>query len=340
MLLTIVVPCYNEEAVLPETARRLVALLRDLCERGRIDTSSHIILVDDGSQDRTWYLTEMLCQEYPELRGIKLSRNRGHQRALLAGLHRSRSDVTISIDADLQDDLSAIEKMLDAYASGAEIVFGVRKSRDSDTWFKRVSAEAYYKLLARMGVEVVFNHADYRLLGRRALDALRQYGESNLFLRGIVPQLGFETATVEYDRGERWAGESKYPLRKMLALAWDGITSFSAAPLRLITGLGVIVSLGSFGVALWALIIRLFSESAVPGWASTVVPLYFLGGVQLLSLGIIGEYLAKIYVETKRRPQFFVDAEAGSRKNDPVTEHPASATKPWRASAPIDYMAD
>lgn len=340
MLLTIVVPCYNEEAVLPETARRLVALLRDLRERGRIDPSSHVILIDDGSQDRTWYLTEMLCQQYPELRGIKLSRNRGHQRALLAGLHRARGDATISVDADLQDDLHAIDKMLDAYTDGAEVVYGVRKRRNSDTLFKRLSAEIYYKLLARMGVEVIFNHADYRLLGRRALNALRQYGESNLFLRGIVPQLGFKTSVVEYDRCERWAGESKYPLRKMLALAWDGITSFSAVPLRLITGLGVIVSLGSFGVALWALIIRLFSDSAVPGWASTVVPLYFLGGVQLLSLGIIGEYLAKIYVETKHRPPFFVDAEAGSWKDEPVTEQPASATRPWRAPAPIDHMPD
>lgn len=312
MLLTLVVPCYNEEAVLAETAQRLVALITDLRERKYIDPSSHVIFVDDGSTDDTWSVVQRMCRQHDEIRGMKLSRNRGHQWALFAGLHRSPGDATISVDADLQDDLMAIEKMLEAYVEGAEIVYGVRKCRDTDTWFKRWSAEVYYKLLARMGVEIIFNHADYRLLGRRALKALRQYNERNLFLRGIVPQLGFKAAIVEYERGERWAGESKYPLRKMLALAWDGITSFSAVPLRLITGVGVFVSLGSFAVALWALIVRLFSDTAVPGWASTVVPLYFLGGVQLLSLGIIGEYLAKIYVETKHRPQYFIDAYSGN----------------------------
>ncbi len=309
--LSIVVPCYNEEAVLPETIRRLDALLDDLVARGRITESSRAIFVDDGSRDRTWQIVQEASAQGGMIAGLKLSRNRGHQYAMLAGLLRAPGDAVISVDADLQDDLGAIEKMIDAHSKGADIVYGVRGRRTTDTRFKRMSAEGYYRLLAMMGVEVVFNHADYRLLSRRALDALKQYDESNLFLRAIIPQLGFPSAVVTYDRAERFAGESKYPLKKMLALAWQGVTSFSAMPLRMITTAGVLISLGSFAVVIWALWIRFFGQQAVPGWASTVVPLYFLGGVQLLCIGIIGEYLAKIYAETKRRPRYFIESELG-----------------------------
>ena len=268
-------------------------------------------LVDDGSRDRTWALIEAAAQASPLVTGLKLSRNRGHQAALMAGLMNADADAVISVDADLQDDLAAIEAMVDAHAGGADVVYGVRRRRDADTFLKRTSAEAYYRLLNLLGVEVVFNHADYRLLSRRVLAALASYRESNLFLRGIIPQLGFPSAIVTYDRAERFAGESKYPLRKMLSFAWQGVTSFSAAPLRLITTIGVLVSAGSFGVAAWALWLRLFTSDAVPGWTSTVVPMYFLGGVQLLCIGIIGEYLAKIYLEVKRRPAYFVEQRVG-----------------------------
>lgn len=311
MRLSIVVPCYNEEAVLPETISRLGALKRELIADQHIAPDSEIILVDDGSRDRTWALIEQASAADPCVRGIKLSRNRGHQAALIAGLFGAEGDAVVSVDADLQDDLNAIREMVAACGKGADVVYGVRKRRDTDTFFKRFTAESYYKLLDVLGVEIVFNHADYRLLSRRALEALKQYGESNLFLRGIIPQLGFPSAIVYYDRAERFAGESKYPLKKMLAFAWQGVTSFSAAPLRAITGLGVAVSVASFVVALWALWVRLFSESAVPGWASTVVPMFFLAGIQLLCIGIIGEYLAKIYLEVKRRPAYFVEKTSG-----------------------------
>ncbi|NMF96736.1 glycosyltransferase family 2 protein [Aromatoleum toluolicum] len=324
MILSVVVPCYNEEAVLPETARRLLALLNELVGDGRIASGSHVIFVDDGSRDRTWPLIEELSSLHSCVRGLKLSRNRGHQNALLAGLFAAEGDAVVTVDADLQDDLGAIVEMLVAHAHGAEVVYGVRKHRSTDTLFKRFTAEAYYRMVARMGVEIIFNHADYRLLGRRALEALRQFGESNLFLRGIIPQLGFPSAIVYYDRAERFAGESKYPLGKMLAFAWQGVTSFSAAPLRMITGLGVLISLASFAVTIWAVWIRLFSDSAVPGWASTVVPMYLLGGVQLLCIGIIGEYLAKIYMETKRRPQFFVERYSGAWPGGDTACRPAA----------------
>lgn len=313
MELSIVIPCYNEEEVLPETIRRMVALLDDLAARGKVGPDSRVVLVDDGSRDRTWSIIANASRHHARISGLKLSRNRGHQYAMMAGLFRATGDAVISIDADLQDDLGAIEKMLDAHAGGADIVYGVRAQRTVDTWFKRVTAEGYYRVLDMMGVEVVFNHADYRLLSRRALEALKQYDESNLFLRAIIPQLGFPSAVVTYDRAERFAGESKYPLKKMLALAWQGITSFSAMPLRMITTVGVLISLSSFAVVLWALWVRLFQDQAIPGWASTVVPMYFLGGVQLLCIGIIGEYLAKIYLETKRRPRYFIETELNLR---------------------------
>jgi glycosyltransferase involved in cell wall biosynthesis len=311
MILAVIVPCYDEQTVLPETAARLAALVAGLCERGTVSTGSHVLFVDDGSHDGTWAIIEALAQESSVFRGLKLSRNFGHQNALMAGLLNSTADVTISVDADLQDDLAAIEAMIEAHAAGADIVYGVRQSRISDTWFKRWTAQGYYWLLERFGVKIVYNHADYRLMSRRAIAALARYGESNLFLRGIIPQLGFPSSVVHYSRAERFAGESKYPLRKMLALAWQGITSFSSTPLRLITAIGVFVSLGSLGFSAWALWIRLFTNDAVPGWTSTVVPLYFLGGVQLLSIGILGEYVAKIYSEAKRRPAFFVERQVG-----------------------------
>lgn len=312
-LLSIVVPCFNEQEVLPETAKRLLVLIEHLQAQGKIGGNSHVVFVDDGSRDKTWSIIEKLTAAHPAIRGIKLSRNHGHQNALLAGLFSATGDIVVSVDADLQDDLAAIEHMVDAHKGGADVVYGVRKRRDSDTIFKRFSAKCYYRLLEFMGVEIVFNHADYRLLSRRVIEGLKQYGETNLFLRGIIPQLGFPSSVVYYDRAERFAGESKYPLRRMLTFAWEGITSFSAAPLRLITGLGVLISLCTFAVILWALWIRLFTDQAVPGWASTVVPVFLLGGVQLLCIGIIGEYLAKIYLETKRRPHFFIEKISQNR---------------------------
>ena len=305
--LSIVLPCYNEEAVLPETAKRLVALLGELRAKNKINSQSTIWFVDDGSRDRTWQIIEELSTKHNAVRGIKLSRNRGHQNALVAGLLNADGDAIISVDADLQDDLGAIESMVEAFASGNDIVYGVRESRRTDSFFKRFTAEGYYRLLAAMGVDLVFNHADYRLMSRRAIEALRSYPEVNLFLRGIIPQMGYPSTSVYYDRAERYAGESKYPLRKMLSFAWQGITSFSVLPLRMITGLGLLISLGSIGVSLWAIGVRLFTSEAIPGWASTVVPIYLLGGIQLLCIGIIGEYQAKIYLETKRRPPFLVD---------------------------------
>ena len=307
MQLSVVVPCYNEEPVLNETAERLSALLAGLTAQGKIGAGSAVYFVDDGSRDGTWALIERLAQQRPCIHGIKLSRNRGHQLALLAGLMSVEGDAVITVDADLQDDLGAIVPMIDAFAAGADIVYGVRSDRRSDSFLKRWTAERYYALLAGFGVEIVFNHADYRLLSRRAIDALSQYREVNVFLRGLIPQLGFSTSIVHYDRAKRFAGESKYPVNKMFMLAWDGVTSFSAVPLRLITKLGFVISLGSLAVGLWALGVRLFTERAVPGWASTVAPIYFLGGIQLLSIGIIGEYVAKNYLESKQRPRFFID---------------------------------
>jgi glycosyltransferase involved in cell wall biosynthesis len=305
--LAVVVPCYNEEQVLPETAHRLSELLQGLIDAGKVSGDSHICFVDDGSRDRTWALIEQLSPANPMIKGIKLSRNRGHQNALLCGLMNAEGDVVISMDADLQDDLSAIADMLEAQAQGCDVVYGVRSQRDTDTFFKRFTAHAYYKLLRTMGVDVVFDHADYRLLTRRAIEALREYEESNLFLRGIIPTLGFNSAKVYYERRERFAGESKYPLHKMLGLAFEGITSFSPLPLRMIAALGIVVTVISAFLGLWTIAVRLFTDTAVPGWASTVVPVYFLGGLQLLGIGVIGEYLAKVYMEVKRRPRYIIE---------------------------------
>lgn len=310
--LGIVVPCFNEEDVLGETAGRLLTLLSQMREIGLIGERSAVYYIDDGSSDGTWELIEQLTEAHAEICGIRLSRNCGHQNALLCGLMTASGDMLISVDADLQDDLDVIPKMVELYREGHEIVYGVRKRRDTDTFFKRFTAEAYYKFMAALGVDMVYNHADYRLLSRRALEALSQYQEANLFLRGLVRLLGYKSATVEYDRAERFAGESKYTVRKMLSFAWQGVTSFSTGPLRLITVMGAVVSLASIALGLWGFGVSLFTDKALPGWASTVVPIYFLGGVQLLCLGVIGEYVAKIYMESKRRPRFHVDTLSGS----------------------------
>jgi glycosyltransferase involved in cell wall biosynthesis len=281
-----------------------------LCEANKISADSAVYLVDDGSRDDTWQLIRAGAAEDPRIRGIKLSRNRGHQSALLAGLEAAQGDALISIDADLQDDLAVIEKMVDLHIAGVDIVYGVRESRKADGIFKRATAEFYYRILSRMGVQIVFNHADYRLMSRRAIKALMAYSEVNLFLRGIVPQLGYTTAIVTYDRKERFAGESKYPLRKMIGLAVDGVTSFSVVPLRLIAGLGFAISLFSLLMIVWVILGKILLHSVMPGWASSVIPIYLLGGIQLLSVGVIGEYVGKIYLETKRRPRYFVEEEA------------------------------
>lgn len=312
-VLSLVLPCYNEEEVLPETTRRLGELLARLKASGEIAEESAVFYVDDGSRDRTWNMIREYADQHVDICGIKLSRNRGHQNALLCGLMSTPGDVLISLDADLQDDLEAIPKMVAAYRAGNEIVFAVRSKREKDTVMKRFTAQGYYKLLAFLGVQIVYNHADFRLLSRRAVETLREYDETHLFLRALILQLGFKTATVEFERAERFAGESKYPLRKMLALAWQGITSFTAYPLRLITGAGVVVSAGSLILASWAFGVRIFTDDALPGWASVVIPMYFLGGVQLLSLGIIGEYLAKVYESSKKRPRFHVETVCGER---------------------------
>lgn len=305
--LAIVVPCFNEEEVLPETVARLCGQVNRMKEEGGVREDSAIVFVDDGSRDRTWDLISDYAGRIPGVHGMKLSRNRGHQNALLAGLHHVAGDAVISVDADLQDDIEKMSDMVDAYREGAEIVYGVRNARETDGWFKRWTAENYYRLLNRMGVELVHNHADFRLLGRQALDALKEYGEVNLFLRGVIPTLGFPSATVEYARRARMAGESKYPLFKMIALAAQGVTSFSPIPLRLIAGLGFLVSFASLCLMVWALVVRIFNADAVPGWASSVIPIYFIGGIQLLSVGVVGEYISKIYLETKRRPRFVVE---------------------------------
>jgi polyisoprenyl-phosphate glycosyltransferase len=304
--LGIVIPCYNEEEVLPETVKQLTALMQEMEQEQLIDSGSAIWFVDDGSKDKTWSLIENYVGTNHYIRGLKLARNRGHQNALLAGLENATGDVLISIDADLQDDIYVIKAMMQEYHKGIDIVYGVRKAREQDTVFKRMTAEGYYHLLGKMGVNIVFNHADFRLMSRRAIESLKQYEEVNLFLRGIIPTIGFPSSVVEYDRAARFAGESKYPLKKMLALAADGITSFSAVPLRLIAALGFIIFLLSVALSVWVFFVKLFTNHAMPGWASSVLPMYLLGGIQLLSIGVLGEYVAKMYMETKKRPRYFI----------------------------------
>lgn len=305
--LYIVVPCYNEEAVLPETAKRLKEKLESLIFLGQVSSKSRILFINDGSKDRTWELIAQLHAGSPLFSGVNLTRNRGHQNALLAGLMtaRERADLVISMDADLQDDVNAVDAMVAKYHEGCDIVYGVRASRKKDSFFKRFTAEGFYRLMNLMGANLVFNHADYRLMSKAALDALAEFKEVNLFLRGMVPMLGFTTATVEYERGARFAGESKYPLRKMLSFAMEGITSLSVKPIRWITALGVLIFLVSIGMLI-AFIVQWAQGATVAGWASVICSVWAIGGLMLLALGIIGEYVGKVYLETKARPRFLI----------------------------------
>jgi len=305
--LYIVVPCYNEEEVLPETSRRLKEKMESLQAAGKISDRSRVLLVNDGSKDRTWELIQQLHQTDKLFSGVNLSRNRGHQNALLAGLMtaKDRCDMAISMDADLQDDIGAVDAMVDQYYAGCDIVYGVRSSRAKDTFFKRFTAEGFYRLMNFMGAETVFNHADYRLMSRRALEGLEQFREVNLFLRGIVPMIGYPTGTVEYERGERFAGESKYPLKKMLSFAMEGITSLSTKPIRYITALGFLIFLVSIAMLIYS-VVRWATGETIIGWASVICSVWAIGGLILLSLGVIGEYIGKIYLETKERPRFLI----------------------------------
>ena len=303
----IVVPCFNEDAVLPETIRRLCQLLDQLTQAGSIAPTSRVCFVDDGSRDSTWSIIEQAAGQSGQVTGIKLSRNQGHQNALLAGLFTADGDVLISLDADLQDDIRAIPAMIDEYARGTDIVYGVRSDRSSDSRFKRATAACFYGLMRWLGAESLSNHADFRLMSRRSIEALKLFGEVNLFLRGIMPLVGFRTAVVKYERQERFAGSTKYPFVKMLSLALNAITSFSVVPLRLITAVGFIVFSFSALMVFWTLWVRFFTNEAVPGWTSTTLPIYLLGGLQILCLGIIGEYLGKMYQEAKNRPRYIIE---------------------------------
>ena len=305
--LYIVVPCYNEQEVLPETSKRLKAKLEQLITAGKISEKSRVLFVNDGSKDRTWEIISALHQQSPLFCGVDLTRNRGHQNALLAGLMtaKDKADAVISMDADLQDDVEAVDQMVDKFLEGVDIVYGVRSSRKKDSFFKRTTAEGFYRVMNALGAETVFNHADYRLMSKRALEGLEQFREVNLFLRGIVPMIGYRTDVVEYERGERFAGESKYPLKKMLSFAMEGVTSLSVKPLRMITGLGFLIFLVSlvmivYNLARWAM------GATVTGWASLACSLWALGGLILLAMGVVGEYVGTIYLETKGRPRFLI----------------------------------
>ncbi len=315
-ILYIVIPCYNEQEVLPITAPQFLQKLQDLTDAGKISGESRVLFVNDGSRDETWNIICSLARQDARFIGISQSRNRGHQNAVLAGLMeaKDRCDITISIDCDGQDDLNAMDEMVDRYLEGYDVVYGVRSSRETDSFFKRFTAQSFYKLLSSMGAEVVYNHADYRLMSARVLKEFANFREVNLFLRGLVPLVGFRSTTVSYSRAERLAGESHYPLKKMLALAVDGITSLSVKPLRLITGFGAFVALISFIGCIWALITAVCGK-AVPGWASTTCIVCFVSGVQLLGLGIIGEYIGKIYLETKDRPRYIISERTENIQN-------------------------
>ena len=306
--LYLVIPCYNEEEVLPETAKRLNRLF-DAMEAGDlISGESRIVFVDDGSRDRTWELISSLSTDYPRFRGIKLAKNAGHQNALLAGLMtvKNECDCAITIDADLQDDIEVIPQFIRKFDEGCDVVYGARNDRTTDTFFKRTTAVGFYKFMKAMGVDVVYNHADYRLMSRRALEALSEFSEVNLFLRGLVPLVGYKSDIVYYQRGERFAGESKYPLKKMLSFAFDGITSFSIKPIRLVWSVGAVISILAIVAAIYTLIAKFWGVTTA-GWSSLMISIWFLGGVQLVSVGIIGEYIGKIYKETKRRPRYIIE---------------------------------
>ena len=306
--LYIAVPCYNEEEVLPDSAVKLREKLISMMDGGLISRDSRIVFIDDGSSDNTWQLITELHQVDSIFSGIKLSRNRGHQNALMCGLMtlKDEADAVISIDADLQDDVEVFDEMVKRYEDGCDVVYGVRAKRETDTFFKRFTAEGYYKVLDKMGAKVIFNHADFRLMSRRALEAFSEFSETNLFLRGLVPMVGFKSDIVTYERSERLAGESKYPLKKMLALAWEGITSLSTKPIKLITRLGMIIFLVSIIMLIYTLI-RFFTGATQTGWASLAVSIWAIGGLQMMAIGIIGEYIGKIYLESKRRPRYIVE---------------------------------
>ena len=316
-VLYIVIPCYNEQEVLPTTAGMFLAKIESLTEKGKISPDSRILFVNDGSRDDTWKIITELSERDPRYQGIAQSRNRGHQAAVLAGLMecRERCDVTISIDCDGQDDINAMDEMIDAYLDGCEVVYGVRSKRETDTFFKRFTAEGFYKLLSFMGAEVVFNHADYRLISSRVLKEFANFKEVNLFLRGMVPLVGFKSTSVYYERHERIAGESKYPLKKMLALAFDGITSLSVKPIRMVFFAGLIIMMLSFLGILWA-VVQALAGGTVSGWASLACIVCFMGGVQCLFLGVIGEYIGKIYLEVKARPRYIIaERTEGMKEN-------------------------
>lgn len=308
MILYMAIPCYNEEEVLHETAKRLEEKYYELKKNGKISDKSRVVFIDDGSRDRTWEIIEELHEQNEMFSGIKLSRNRGHQNALLCGLMtvRELADAVISMDADLQDDINAIDGMIDKYIEGCDVVYGVRSARTTDTFFKRFTAEGFYKLMNMMGANIVFNHADFRLMSKRALEGFSEFKEVNLFLRGIVPMVGYKSDIVTYERAERFAGESKYPLKKMLAFAFEGITSLSTKPIKLITGIGFIIFAVSIIMVIYN-IIRFFMGATVPGWTSLAVSIWALGGIQLISIGLIGEYIGKIYLESKHRPRYIVE---------------------------------
>ena len=307
-ILYLVIPCYNEEEVLYETASQLLALTDSMIRENLISPDSRIAFVDDGSKDKTWQIIEELSERHVRVTGIKLAKNAGHQNALLAGMMtvRERADMIVSADADLQDDISIIRDFVIQYNNGNDVVYGVRSSRDTDSFFKRNTALLFYKMMRALGVDIVYNHADYRLMSRRAVDALSEFNEVDLFLRGLVPLVGFPSATVSYERKERFAGTSKYPLKKMLKFAFEGITSFSIKPIRLITGTGAMISFFSILAAVYALISKIAGVT-VPGWTSLMLSIWFIGGVQLLSLGLIGEYVGKVYQEAKHRPRYIIE---------------------------------
>ncbi|WP_302160089.1 glycosyltransferase family 2 protein [uncultured Ruminococcus sp.] len=311
-----VIPCYNEQEVLPITAEQLRIKYDQLLQSGLIVENSRILLVDDGSKDRTWQIISQLHQKDSRFQGVKLSRNRGHQNALLAGLMTARSfcDAAISLDADLQDDINAMDAMLQKFQDGCDIVYGVRSDRETDTVFKRCTAQGYYKFMSGMGGELVYNHADYRLMSRRALDGLAEFGEVNLFLRGIVPMIGYRSDIVTYARKERPAGKSKYPLKKMLAFAWEGLTSLSIRPIRMITILGTLIFLVSIGMLIYS-VIRHAMGATITGWTSLAVSIWAIGGLQLLAIGIIGEYIGKVYLETKSRPKYIIETYLGDSES-------------------------
>ena len=306
--LYIVVPCYNEEEVLNETYKRLRLKMEFLIEEGKINKQSRVMFVNDGSKDKTWELIEKIHSECPLFSGIKLSRNRGHQNALLAGLMTAKdlADMVISMDADLQDDINAVDEMIDKYYESNDVVYGVRSSRKTDTFFKKFTAESFYKFMKMMGADIVYNHADYRLMSKRALEGLSEFKEVNLFLRGIVPEIGYKSDIVEYERAERFAGESKYPLKKMLAFAFDGITSFSIKPIRMIINIGFIISMLSIIALIWSIYVK-FNGSSEAGWSSIMASVWLIGGIQLLCIGTIGEYIGKIYKEVKERPRYIIE---------------------------------